>query len=53
MIGMTYQEIKAGKDAYKGFVAEVVYGFLNSRVYLNTSLCVPIRASFNVIDSIL
>lgn len=23
MIGMTYQEIKAGKDAYKGFVAEV------------------------------
>jgi len=23
MIGMTYQDIKAGKDAYKGFVAEV------------------------------
>ncbi len=23
MIGMTYQGIKAGKDAYKGFVAEV------------------------------
>lgn len=23
MIGMTYQRIKAGKDAYKGFVAEV------------------------------
>jgi hypothetical protein len=23
MIGMTYQDIKAGKDAYKGFIAEV------------------------------